>query len=76
VSNEPPIEQHDAHDDPSREGDLEEPTWAEISELMTTLRDREHHLRRRGWWARAFDATVRLESLLSKLRRAFHRRNE
>jgi phage gp46-like protein len=69
------IEQHDAHDNAPAD-DLEQPTWPEIAELMTTLRDREQHLRRRGWWARSFDATVRLESLLAKLRRAFHKRSE
>jgi phage gp46-like protein len=41
---------------------------------MVLLRDREQQLRRRGWWERSFQATDRLKSLLSKLRRAFHRR--
>jgi hypothetical protein len=67
-------------DDPPHDTDpdheLQHPTWPEIAELMATLRDREQHLRRRGWWERSFAATERLESLLSKIRRAFHSRSK
>ena len=63
-------------DDPldEREQNIERPTWPELSAFDGLLRDRETYYRRRGWWHRMWDKTDLLESLRTKMHRAFHRR--
>lgn len=55
---------------------LEHPTWDEIDALAACAREREEYLR----CVRKFDAewyrTDAIESLLGKLRRNFHARNQ
>lgn len=64
----------DAHYEREREDDIEHPTWPEVFAYDGLLRDREQYYRRRGWWERMWDQTVLLESLRTKMHRAFHRR--
>lgn len=57
------------------DAELEHPTWDEIDALAALLRARETYLRAEGTFHNEWDLGERLESLVGKLRRNFHRRN-